>query len=162
MGWVIFIIVCVVVYYLFISNRSSPKSKTDPKPYLMTPTVKSTTQRRTTDYTKPQTSIRETQIRRLLQQAYESHHRLTMTYETGNPIPGDPAIKTRDVDLYGVGDDYIDAFCYYRNEQRTFKISRIISVRLLEDRYEIPSRYTESGWVTDGWDEIEGELGEDN
>ena len=69
---------------------------------------------------------------------------------------------TKGVDLYGVGDDYIDAFCYYRNALRTFKISRIISVRLLEDKYEIPLRYTESGWVTDGWDEIDDELGEDN
>ena len=85
-----------------------------------------------------------------------------MKYETGYPILGDPAIKTRDVDLYGVGDDYIDAFCCYRNELRTFKISRIISVRLLEDKYEIPPRYTESGWVTDGWGEIDVELGEDN
>ena len=51
MGWIVFIILCVVVYYLFILHKSSRQSKTKPTPYLMTPTIKSTTQGKTTDYT---------------------------------------------------------------------------------------------------------------
>ena len=80
-----------------------------------------------------------------------------MIYETGNPVLGEPAIKTREVDLYGVGDDYVDAFCYYRNELRTFKISRIISVRVSNEQYKIPSNFYESDWVKYGWAEIDGE-----
>ncbi len=36
-------------------------------------------------------------------------------------------------DEFGEGDDYIDAFCHKRQERRTFKISRIISVDGITD-----------------------------
>lgn len=34
---------------------------------------------------------------------------------------------------YGIGNDYIEAFCHKRNDRRTFKISRIVSVDGITD-----------------------------
>jgi hypothetical protein len=73
-----------------------------------------------------------------------------MQYETGNPPPGDPPIKIRDVDIYGLGDEYFEAYCHYRCEVRTFKISRVLRVHLSEETYQIPRAYVPSTWVTEG------------
>jgi len=96
-------------------------------------------------------------MRRLLSEAHLGRRRLTMRYETGNPEPGDPKVKTRDVDIYGLGEEYFDAYCHYRGEVRTFKISRVLTARLTENTFEIPASYTSSTWVTDGWGIVEDE-----
>jgi predicted DNA-binding transcriptional regulator YafY len=101
-------------------------------------------------------------MRHLLGEAHFGRHRLRMRYETGNPEPGDPKIKTRDVEVYGLGEDYFDAYCHYRGEVRTFKISRVLTARLTEKTFQIPPSYAPSTWVTNGWgvvEEDESELG---
>jgi len=80
--------------------------------------------------------------------------RLTIKYETRNPLPGEPAIKVRDIDIYGLGGEYFDAYCHYRGAQRTFKISRVLWTRLADETYQIPPDYVPSGWVTEGWGEL--------
>ena len=162
MGWIVFIVICIIVFVVVNSNKSTSNSKRTSTSSLKATAIQSAKQRMINVPAKPQKSPRETQIRRLLQEALKNRCRLTMTYETGSPLPGDAAIKNRDIDIYGVGDDYIEAFCYYRNELRTFKISRIISILSLEVEYEIPPQYTENGWVTDGWEEIESKLDDNN
>lgn len=77
-----------------------------------------------------------------------------MEYETGNRLPREPAIKLRNIDIYGFGNEYFDAYCHYRNAQRTFKISRVLSAQLCDQSYQIPHDYVPSGWVTEGWGEI--------
>lgn len=94
-------------------------------------------------------------MRRLLSEAHFGRRRLTMRYETGNPEPGDPKVKTRDVDVYGLGDEYFDAYCHYRGEVRTFKISRVLTARLTDKTFQIPPSYAPSTWVTDGWGVVE-------
>jgi len=101
-------------------------------------------------------------MRHLLSEAHFGRHRLRMRYETGNPEPGDLKIKTRDVEVYGLGEEYFDAYCYYRGEVRTFKISRVLTARLTEKTFQIPPSYAPSTWVTNGWgvvEEDESELG---
>ncbi|GAH74796.1 unnamed protein product, partial [marine sediment metagenome] len=68
-----------------------------------------------------------------------------MRYETGNPEPGDPKVKTRDVEVYGLGEEYFDAYCYYRGEVRTFKISRVLTARLTDKTFQIPLEAMELG-----------------
>lgn len=94
-------------------------------------------------------------MRRLLSEAHLGRRRLTMRYETGNPEPGDPKVKTRDIDVYGLGEEYFDAYCYYRGEVRTFKISRVLTAHLTDEMFQIPSSYTPSTWVTEGWGVVE-------
>lgn len=161
MGWIVVIIIGIILFYIFFSNRSSRKHNVKSRPAEKIPTINPPAKRRIT-YAKPPTSAKDAETKRLLQQAYQNHNRITMTYETGNPVPREPAIKTRKVDLYGVGDDYVDAFCYYRNELRTFKISRIVSIHTSTEQYKIPSNYSESDWVKYGWGEIDfSSAGED-
>jgi predicted DNA-binding transcriptional regulator YafY len=96
-------------------------------------------------------------MRHLLSEAYMAKRCLTIRYETGNPEPGDPKVKTRDVDVYGLGEEYFDAYCHYRSEVRTFKISRVLTARLIEETFQIPPLYSPSTWVTDGWGIVEDE-----
>jgi predicted DNA-binding transcriptional regulator YafY len=94
-------------------------------------------------------------MRRLLSEAHFGRRCLTMHYETGNPGPGDPKVKTRDVEVYGLGEEYFDAYCYYRGEVRTFKISRVLTAHLTEKPFRIPPSYAPSTWVTEGWGVVE-------
>ena len=74
-------------------------------------------------------------IERTLYLAYRQNRRLRMKYETGYPLPGEPAIKFRNVDIYGIGDEYFEAYCHYRSEVRTFKTSRVLWAELGEETY---------------------------
>lgn len=142
MGWIIIIFIGIVVL-LFILNASSSrrgKKHASPRAMAVMPPIRSS---------------KEIEIRRSLDLAYTTKQRLTMKYETGNPPPGDPPIKIRDIDIYGLGDEYFEAYCHYRHEVRIFRISRILWARLSSERYEIPHAYAPSSWVTEGWGEIE-------
>ena len=94
-------------------------------------------------------------MRRLLSEAHLGRRHLTMRYETGNPEPGDPKVKTRDVEVYGLGEEYFDAYCHYRGEVRTFKISRVLTARLTDKTFQVPPSYAPSTWVTEGWGVVE-------
>ena len=99
----------------------------------------------------------KTKTRQTLESGYARNERLTIKYATGNPDYGDVSIKTRNIDIYGLGDDYIDAYCYYRNQVRTFKLSRVLNASFTGETYQIPDSYAPSGWVTDGEGEIHGD-----
>lgn len=77
-----------------------------------------------------------------------------MKYRTGHPLPGEPAIKVRDVDLYGLGEEYFEAYCHYRGEIRTFRISRVLWVSPSSQSYLVPDTYAPNTWVTEGWGEL--------
>jgi hypothetical protein len=143
MGWVVIVFICIAVFLFFIINRSSSRRR------------EKTTLHRTTAVMPPMRLSKEEEIRRLLNLAYTTNQRLTMKYETSNPLPGDPPVKIRDIDIYGLGDEYLEAYCHYRREIRIFRISRVLWARLSSERYEIPRAYTPSTWVTEGQGEIE-------
>ncbi len=143
MGWVVIAFICIAVFLFLILNTSSSRHS------------RKTTSRRTTAVVPPKRSSKEIEIRRLLDLAYTMNQRLTMKYETSNPPPGDPPIKIRDIDIYGLGNEYFEAYCHYRCEVRIFKISRVLWARLSIERYEIPRGYTPSTWVTEGWGDLD-------
>jgi len=138
-GWVIVLIIAAIILIFWFAVRRQPRRTL--------PTSTNATQ------APPRTIARLKKPRELLKFGYERKLRLTIHYKTGNPLPGEPALKVRDVDIYGIGDEYFDAFCHYRNSLRTFKISRVLSVRPSDQHYQIPQDYIPSGWVTDGWGE---------
>lgn len=147
MGWIIGLFICIIILIIILSASSNRRrEKSIPQPTaIITPVG------------RRQTS--ETEIEQLLSTAYTNRQRLTMKYQTGNPLPGESAIKIRDVDVYGLSREhgYFDAYCHYRKEIRTFKVSRVLWVHLSQDTYEIPRKYVESTWVTEGCGEIEDE-----
>ncbi|RLC62696.1 hypothetical protein DRO69_09970 [Candidatus Bathyarchaeota archaeon] len=136
MAWVLVLIIAVIILISWLAGRKQPRRT------LPTSTTLAQTPPRTA--TKPKRTLE------LLKSGYERKLRLTIKYETGNPLPGEPAIKVRNVDIYGIGEEYFDAFCYFRNSLRTFKISRVLSVTPGDQYYEIPRDYVPSRWVTEG------------
>lgn len=142
MGWVIavpVIVAILVVIWLVLSSQKKGR-QVPPPAKLPIPT-------------KRATKLRQT--RQVLERGYAGRQRVTMKYETGNPLPGEPATKVRDIDVYGLGEEYFDAYCYYRNEVRTFKISRVLWANLTSGTYQIPNTYVPSSWVTYGWGEVQ-------
>jgi len=142
-GWIIIIFIGIVVLLFILNASSSRRGKKHASPRAMA-------------VMPPMRSSKEIEIRRSLDLAYTTKQRLTMKYETGHPPPGDPAIKTRDIDIYGIGDEYLEAYCHYRHEVRIFRISRVLWARLSGEAYGVPRAYTPSTWVTEGW----GDLGD--
>jgi hypothetical protein len=144
MGWIAIAFICVLVILIVVFNTSQRKGsgKGARKPTVATYPIR--------------IPSRNKEIHQLLKLAYTNKQRVTMKYETGNPLPGEPAIKIRDIDIYGIGNEYLEAYCHYRTEVRTFKISRVLWVHLSEETYQIPCAYIPSTWVTEGWGEIEG------
>lgn len=142
MGWLVIVLICAVILFIVLSAYSSRSSKRR-------------LHQRSIERIPSQRQNEERAIRRVLDIAYIKKQRLEMKYETTNPLPGEPAIKIRDIDIYGLGDEYIEAYCHYRSEVRIFKISRILWAVLLSEIYQIPETYTPSTWVTEGWGEIE-------
>ncbi len=140
MGWIVVLIIFVIILVIWLGRKKEPIRRS-----LSQPTITEVPRR---------AASKQSQIRELLQLGYIRKLRLTMKYKTGNPLPGEPAIKVRDIDIYGLGSEYFDAYCHYRSEQRTFRISRVISAQLSDITYQIPSDYTASGWVTEGWGEL--------
>ena len=141
MGWIVVLIIVIIIFWIWLSQKKQPV-RTVSTPSTMTKV-------------SHRAKGRENEIVKSLRFGYARKLRVKMKYETGNPLPGEPAIRVRDIDIYGLGDEYFDAYCHYRSEQRTFKISRVISAQLSDITYQIPSDYTASGWVTEGWGEIE-------
>ncbi len=140
MGWIVVLLIAIIVFWIWLGQKKQPvRTVSTPSPI-----------------TKPSRRAkgRESEIVKSLRLGYARKLRVKIKYETGNPLPGEPAIKVRDIDIYGLGSEYFDAYCHYRSEQRTFRISRVISAQLSDITYQIPSDYTASGWVTEGWGEI--------
>ncbi len=117
MGWAVIVIICIAVFLFFIVNTFSRQHS------------KKITSRWSSAVVPPQRLSKEVEIRRLLDLAFTTKQRLTMKYKTGNPSPGDPAIKTRDIDVYGLGDEYFEAYCHNRRNVRICRISRVLWAR---------------------------------
>ena len=145
MGWIAIAFICIIIILIVVFNVSQRKGS---KKGARKPTVAT--------YYPTRIPNRNREIHQLLRLAYANKQRMTIRYETGNPLLGEPAIKNRDIDIYGIGDEYLEAYCHYRGQIRTFKISRVLWARLSGESYEIPCVYTPSTWVTEGW----GELGD--
>lgn len=140
MGWIVVLIIAIIVFWIWLGQKKQPVRT------ISIPSTITKVPHRAKD--------RESAIVKSLRLGYARKLRIKIKYETGNPLPGEPVIKFRDIDIYGLGDEYFDAYCHYRSEQRTFKISRVISAQLSDITYQIPPDYIVSGWVTEGWGEI--------
>lgn len=140
MGWIVVLLIAFIILVIWLSQKKQPTQRSSSQP--------------TITGVRRRAAPRHGKTRELLQLGYIKKLRLTIKYETRNPLPGEPAIKIRDVDVYRLGDEYFDAYCHFRNALRTFKISRVQWARLSEEMYQIPPDYVPSGWVTDGWGEL--------
>lgn len=60
-------------------------------------------------------------------------------------------LTEREVEIYDYDDEYIDAFCRLRRERRSFRIDRILTAAIRDERYEIDLDVSDgvdrSGWA---------------
>jgi len=140
MGWIVVLIIFVIILVIWLGRKKEP--------------IQRSPSQLTTTEVRRRAVPRHGKTHELLQLGYTKKMRLTIKYETRNPLPGEPAMKVRDIDIYGLGSEYFDAYCHYRGAQRTFKISRVLWARLAGETYQIPPDYVPSGWVTEGWGEL--------
>ena len=77
------------------------------------------------------------EIKTLLRIAYREKKKVKIRYYSLSS----GETKWRRVAIYQLGSDFIIAFCYLRNGERTFVIDRISQVALLDESYKIPK-----GW----------------
>ncbi len=52
----------------------------------------------------------------------------------------------RKIEVYYIKDDLMAAFCFLRNQQRTFRISRVVNASLTEENYKIPKDFKPERW----------------
>lgn len=76
-------------------------------------------------------------INRLLKKAHREKKRVRIRYYS---LSSDE-VKWRKVDIYQFDPDFIIAFCYLRNEERTFVINRISQATILDEGYKIPKNW---------------------
>ena len=62
--------------------------------------------------------------------------------------------RERVVDVYSIGNGYIDAYDHFRKEVRTFKIGRIQWTESTNEKFKRVPDYSPSGWVESGWGEF--------
>jgi predicted DNA-binding transcriptional regulator YafY len=135
-GWIVVLLILVIILVIWLSRKKEPAQRSSPRP--------------TITEAPHRAASRQSEIRKLLRFAHMRKLRLTIKYETGNPMPGEPAMKVRDIDIYGLGSEYFDAYCHYRCAQRTFRISRVLRAQISGQVYQVPPDYVPSSWVTEG------------
>ena len=74
-------------------------------------------------------------INALLKKAYQEKKKIRYYSLSSDEV------KWRKVAIYQFDPDFIIAFCYLRNEERTFVMNRISQAAILDEKYNIPK-----GW----------------
>ncbi len=68
------------------------------------------------------------------------------------------AVTERMIDVYGIGNGYIDAHDHIRSAPRIFRISRIRQIQVTDNVYSIPESYQPTDWVKKGEGELHHEV----
>ncbi len=83
-------------------------------------------------------------------QAYAQKRRLRIDYQRPAFQGREPETTSREVDVYAIGQEYMDAFCHLRGDRRTFRLDRVLEAVVLDSTYQIPEDYAPSTWVSTG------------
>jgi len=83
----------------------------------------------------------EKTISSILQEAFKNRERIEIEYISSTARSGEDFRKRRKVDIYSFGDFYFEAFCHLRNELRTFRVDRVLNVKMTNQSYTIPNDY---------------------
>ena len=155
-GWLIIsvIVLFILLAWYYSNTKRREIRSTKPKMPPSAPPVHKKQRHKNSSLSPTDAAYTTSEIMHIVTQGYQTRHTIHMQYETADPQPGQPAVNVRDVDVYGLGKDYFDAFCHLRNDIRVFKIPRVIWAQLTNATYEIPPEYRPSSWVEYGWGNI--------
>ena len=87
------------------------------------------------------TTKNEKTISDILQEAFNRRERVEIEYISSTCRCGENFRKRRKVDIYSFGDFYFEAYCHLRNDLRTFRIDRVLNVKMTNQSYTIPNDY---------------------
>ncbi len=73
-------------------------------------------------------------IKELLKKAFQEKKKVKIRYYSLSL----DEVKWREVAIYQFDSDFIIAFCYLRNEERTFVMNRISQAAMFDENYKIP------------------------
>ena len=80
-------------------------------------------------------------ITKMLNEAFAKKLQVEIEYLAQSAIKGEPPQRTRKVDIYSVADPYFEGFCHVRNDVRQFRIDRVLDLKPVWTRYQVPSDY---------------------
>lgn len=87
------------------------------------------------------------EVKTLLAESFSARRAVIIDYETGSPQPFEAARKIRAVEIYALGPNYFEAYCYYRGTVRTFRLDRVRGAMPTERSYSIPASFAPGEWV---------------
>ncbi len=91
------------------------------------------------------TDAKERELLKLLEEAAARGESLDMAYSKGSPSPEQSATK-RILDPYGIvhwkGLWYVVGYCHTRQEIRSFRVDRIVSLQPADSRFERPAAFS--------------------
>ena len=85
------------------------------------------------------------EIRKLLRNAFDNKRKVKIRYYSFHSDEH----TTRIIDIYRLYTNSIIAYCYLREEERTFVIARINSAAILDEKYSIPENWSPESIVFD-------------
>ena len=84
-------------------------------------------------------------IEKLVRKAFKQKNSLKIKYYS---LSSDE-VRFRVIDIYQLHPDCIIAYCHLRGDERTFVIDRIIQVKVLDEKYEIPKGWSSESIILD-------------
>jgi len=80
-------------------------------------------------------------IAKLLSEAFAKRLRVEIEYLSATVRTGESAQRVRQVDVYHVREPYFEGYCHFRKDVRQFRIDRIIDIKPIWQRYEVPEGF---------------------
>jgi DEAD/DEAH box helicase domain-containing protein len=80
-------------------------------------------------------------IVKMLQETYQKRLQVEISYLAQGVPKGESAEQQRRVEIYLLTDDYFEGYCHLRGDVRQFRIDRVLDVKPVWQRYEIPDDY---------------------
>lgn len=77
------------------------------------------------------------EMEQLLVDCWQKRKTIWMEYVSNSSNEDEGRISKREVDIYNIDGGYFSGFCHLRNEERTFRMDRIVSVRPTKKKYII-------------------------
>jgi len=119
-------VICIEEDYILNTLRLSPEFKK----YSFSPVAKN-----------------YSEVKTLLAQCFSARQAVIIDYETENPRLFEPRRKIRAVEIYALGSNYFEAYCYYRKTIRTFRFDRVRGAMPTDRAYSIPANFEPGKWV---------------
>lgn len=80
-------------------------------------------------------------IQAILADAYKNKKLVEIDYVSMKSEDGEEARKKRNIEIYSINKDTIEAYCHTRKDKRYFKIHRILDARVIDEEHKIPSLF---------------------